>query len=150
MDRNAIINQIWTKYYTTNIEWWEYSYVSDAWWKENLVKLLWYSPTHFKLDIRFEDKITNTVVLVETKQEFKEEDENQLREYLDEEKALHPTSKVICILANTTTNDKIKVWKWFIDKEHVLDDETVIDQMEHYIKLFNLDQQNDREAVLVY
>lgn len=148
MDRTKIINQIWIQYHTSNIEWWEYSYVKAAWWKENLSKLLGYEPEHYKLDIRFFDEQTETVVLIETKQKFNEEDENQLREYLDEERAIHSSRKVICILANTTVNDKIKVRRSFVDNSHVLKEETVIDKMDHYIKLFNTEQQNDRETVM--
>lgn len=54
----------------------------------------------------------DVVVLIETKQNYVDDDEKQLREYLEEECAIHPGNKAICILANTN-NDKIKVWKWF-------------------------------------
>lgn len=70
-----------------------------------------------------------------------------MREYLEEERAIHPGKKVICILANTT-NDKIKVWKSFVDDEHVLADETTLDKMAHYVKLFKMNKSNDRETVL--
>ena len=45
-------------------------------------------------------------------------------------------------------NDKIKVWKSFVDDAHVLHEETVLDRMEHYVKLFNMNKQNNREEVL--
>ena len=51
------------------------------------------------------------------------------------------------MLANTN-NDKIKVWKSFVDDAHVLHEETVLDRMEHYVKLFNMNKQNNREEVL--
>lgn len=70
-----------------------------------------------------------------------------MREYLEEERAIHPGKKVICILANTT-NDKIKVWKSFVDDEHVLADEMTLDKMAHYVKLFKMNKSNDRETVL--
>jgi len=35
-----------------------------------------------------------------------------------------------------------------VDNSHVLKEETVIDKMDHYIKLFNTEQQNDRETVM--
>lgn len=54
---------------------------------------------------------------------------------------------MICILANTT-NDKIKVWKLFVDDEHILADETTLDTMSHYVKLFKMNKSNDREIVL--
>lgn len=66
---------------------------------------------------------------------------------MEEERAIHPGKKVICILANTT-NDKIKVWKLFVDDEHILADETTLDTMSHYVKLFKMNKSNDREIVL--
>ena len=59
------------------------------------------------------------VVLVETKQQFKDSDKLQLAEYVAEEKALFPGHKIIAILANTV-NDKIRVWKDQINDEHEL------------------------------
>ena len=145
MDRVSMCNQIGNEYKTSNIEGGEYSYVQAAGSRGKLIQLLGYVPEHFKLDIRFENN--GVVVLVETKQTFVKADEDQLREYLTEEKALHPNSKIICILANTN-NDKIRVWKSVIDDAHLLVEETVLDSMAHYEKLFEINRQNDREAVL--
>lgn len=145
MDRFAIINRIGNKYHTANIEDGEYSYVAAAGSKAKLTKLLGHEYKHYKLDIRFEKD--DVVVLVETKQDFTEDDEPQLEAYLEEERAVHKSKKVICILANTT-NDKIKVWQSSIDEEHVLPKETVLDEMDHYIHLFELSKSNDRERVL--
>lgn len=145
MDRTAIINRVGIDYHTPNIEGGEYSYVQEAGSKENLIKALGRTPEHFKLDIRFERD--DVVVLVETKQVFVEKDEIQLAEYLLEERALHYGKKIIAILANTK-NDKIKAWKSFVDDKHLLDDETVMDTMEHYVSLFDVNKQNDREKVL--
>ena len=145
MNRLAIANRIGVDYNTSNLETGEWSYVQDAGTKENLARALGYTPEHFKLDMRFSDE--EHVVLVETKTEFVDSDAKQLREYLCEEKALHPNSKIICILANTN-NDKIRVWKSEIDDAHILDDETAIDTMEHYKSLFNVTTQNNREKVL--
>ena len=145
MDRVAIVNKIGKEYMTSNIEAGEYSYVQAAGSKEKLISMLGYEPKHFKLDIRFEKD--NTVVLVETKQNFVDSDELQIKEYFDEEKALHPGKQIICILANTT-NDRIRVWKSYIDVEHKLSDETALDTMEHYQSLFAIKLQNNREAVL--
>ncbi len=143
MKRVFIINRIGGQYLTSNGE---YSYVKEAGSKEKLIRALGYEPEHIFLDMRFENK--NVVVLVETKQNFTKKDENQLREYLDEEKALHRGKKIICILANTT-NEKFKIWKHEIDDEHFLNDEIILDTMEHYEKLFNeTNKQNDREKVL--
>lgn len=145
MDRVAIINTIGIKYHTPNIEGGEYSYIQEAGSKEKLTKALGRTFKHFKLDIRFED--SDVVILVETKQLFTDDDENQLREYLDEERALHSNKKIICILANTQ-NNKIRVWKSTMDAAHLLKNETTIDTMEHYKSLFSLNRQNNREKVL--
>lgn len=87
------------------------------------------------------------MILVETKQSFKKADEAQLAEYLGEEMALHPNKNIICILANTK-NDKIKIWKSAVSDESILNDEKVLDTIEHYEKLFFVNKSNDREKVL--
>ncbi len=145
MNRHGMIERIGSKYLTTNIEGGEYSYVVEAGSKAKLESSVGHSICHFKLDIRFEDD--DFVLLVETKQNFVDDDIKQFEEYLEEENALHPDKKVVCILANTK-NDKIKVWKSVIDEDHFLSDETVLDTMEHYKSLFYLNKQNDRERVL--
>lgn len=145
MTRHDMIERIGNQYVTSNIEGGEYSYIQEAGSKAELEKAVGHPISHFKLDIRFEKG--DIVVLVETKQVFKESDEAQLAEYLEEERALHKGKKVICILANTS-NDKIKVWKSFVDDKYELAEETVLDTMEHYEKLFDTSKQNDREKVL--
>lgn len=145
MNRHDMIERIGSSYLTSNIEAGEYSYVVEAGSKAKLEQCLGRTVRHFKLDIRFEDD--NFVILVETKQNFVDADIEQLKEYLDEERVLHSDKKIICILANTK-NNKIKVWKYFIDDSHFLPDETVLDSMEHYKSLFYLNKQNDRERVL--
>lgn len=145
MNRHDMIERIGASYVTANIEGGEYSYVQEAGSREALEKVLGKSFKHFKLDIRFED--ADFVVLIETKQNYVESDADQLREYLEEERALHPGKKVICILANTN-NDKLKVWKSFVDDVHILPEETVLDTMEHYKSLFDMKKQNNREKVL--
>lgn len=147
MQRDDIVNRIGNKYRTSNIEGGEFSYVKAAGSKEKLVNLLGYDPAHFKVDIRFENKERNVVVLVETKQQFTEDDKKQLRQYVDEEKVLFKTKKIIAILANTN-NDKFKIWKNKISDEALLQNENVIDTIEHYTSLFNASKQNDREKVL--
>lgn len=145
MDRVSMCNRIGNEYKTSNIEGGEYSYVQAAGSKERLIQILGYEPQHFKLDIRFAHN--GVVVLVETKQNFTVADEAQLKEYLLEERMLHHSRKVICILANTH-NDVIKVWKSAMDDEHLLREETVLDSMAHYESLFEISRQNNREAVL--
>ena len=145
MNRHEMIERVGSSYLTSNIEAGEYSYVVEAGSKAKLEKSLGRTIKHFKLDLRFEDE--DVVVLVETKQNFVDSDAEQLAEYLEEENALHPDKKVICILANTK-NDKIKVWKSIVTDDGFLEDETVLDTMEHYKSLFHLNKQNDREKVL--
>ena len=151
MDRHAMIIRVGIEYLTTNIENSEYSYVQDknAGTKEALVQKLGRTPKHFKLDLRFEDKTNNVVVLIETKQSFADRDEAQLREYVAEERALHPENKIICILADTDQNsNRVRVWKSCVDTEHLLSNESVLEPMEHYRSLFEVKIQNNREAVL--
>ena len=145
MTRHDMIERIGNAYMTSNIEDGEYSYIQEAGSRANLENALGRNISHFKLDIRFEKD--DTVVLVETKQSFKKSDEDQLSEYLQQERVLHYGKKIIAILANTN-NDDIKVWKSAVDDEHVLSNETVLDKMEHYVSLFNANKQNDREKVL--
>ncbi|WP_053982733.1 HsdM family class I SAM-dependent methyltransferase [Niameybacter massiliensis] len=145
MERTVIINTIGIEYHTPNIEGGEYSYVQEAGSKAKLEKAMGREVEHYKLDIRFESG--DVVVLVETKQNFTSKDEKQLNEYVEEEKALHCGKKIIAILANTN-NDKIKVWKNSIDDESILTTETVLDKMEHYVRLFDINKENDREKVL--
>lgn len=145
MLRHDMVDTVGKEFLTSNIEAGEYSYVQAAGGKSQLEAKVGHSISHFKLDIRFECE--DVVVLIETKQNFVASDEEQLREYLEEERAIHPGRKAICILANTN-NDKIKVWKSFVDDEHLLKDESMLDRMEHYVKLFKINKSNDRETVL--
>lgn len=133
MTRFEMIKTIGSKYNTANIEGGEYSYVQEASSKNKLVDILGYEPKHFKLDIRFQKD--EYVILVETKQSFMDKDEEQLKEYCNEEKALHPDNKIICILANTKDDD-IKVWKDEVADDKLLKDEIILGSMEHYITYF--------------
>ena len=145
MLRHDMVETVGKEFLTSNIEAGEYSYVQAAGGKAQLEEKVGHSISHFKLDIRFE--FEDVVILIETKQNFVKSDEEQLREYLEEERAIHPGRKAICILANTN-NDKIKVWKSFVDDEHILKDETMLESMAHYVKLFKINKSNDRETVL--
>ena len=145
MLRHDMVETVGKEFLTSNIEAGEYSYVQAAGGKAQLEAKVGHPVSHFKLDIRFE--MEDVVVLIETKQNYVDDDEKQLREYLEEERAIHPGKKAICILANTN-NDKIKVWKSFVDDEHVLKDEAMLDRMSHYVRLFKINKSNDRETVL--
>lgn len=96
MTRHDMIERIGNAYITSNIEGGEYSYIQEAGSRTNLENAVGCSISHFKLDIRFEKD--DVVVLVETKQLFKKNDEAQLREYLQEEQALHHGKKIISIV----------------------------------------------------
>lgn len=145
MTRNEMIERIGRSFLTTNIENDEYSYVQEAGSKSLLERAVGHTISHFKLDIKFQKE--DIVVLVETKQNYVKSDEAQLSAYLEEEIALHNTTKIICILANTN-NNLIKVWKNKVDDSSLLINETVLDTIEHYVGLFNASKQNDRERVM--
>lgn len=145
MNRHEMINRVGKKFLTTNIEAGEYSYIVDAGSKIKLEEKVGHAINHYKVDIRFQD--CDTVVLVETKQSYTEFDIAQLKEYLEEEKALHPQNKIVCILANTS-NNKMLAWKNTIDDNHLLKDEKSLDSMKHYKGLFMINRQNNREKVL--
>lgn len=145
MQRKDMIDRVGSKYHNSNVENGEYSYIKEAGSKENLTRAVGKELKHQFLDLRFEDG--DFVLLIETKQNFTDKDEKQLADYMAAERALHYGKKIIGILANTN-NDKIRVFKSFIDKEHMLKDETVLDSMEHYKSLFDVNRQNDREKVM--
>lgn len=151
MDRVNIIKSIGEQYWVYNdTEKSEWSYIQDAGSRKQLDQIVGKELEHVRLDIRF--KLGDVVVLVETKYDFNKGNEldkhkQQLSDYVTAEKALHPTHKIIAILANTK-NDKIMVWRNSVDDVGFLPDETVIDTMEHYVKIFTFQKQNDRERVL--
>lgn len=136
MTRFVIIKQIGDKYLTENIENGEFSYSQEIERKLS---------GHYKLDIRFYDEKMNLAVLVETKQNFKDEDEEQLFAYVKLEQELH-TSKIIAILANTNDN-KIKVWKVLNGKLILLKD-TKLKSFEEYNDYFKKRNTNDKNIVL--
>ena len=145
MNRHDMIERLGKDYLTANIEKGEYSYIQEAGSRDRLEKAVGHTVNHVFLDIRFE--CDSVAVLIETKQVFTKSDEKQLAEYVEEERALHKGIKIIAILANTN-NDKIKVWRYSVDDSHLLKEETVLDTMEHYVKLFDTTRQNDKERVM--
>lgn len=150
MNRHNMVETVGVEYHQSNIEGGEWSYAKDAGDLATLAKKLGSErPEHYKLDIRFydEDDTGKYAVLIETKQNFKDSDAAQLATYVEEEYAIHRGTKVIAILANTN-DDRIRVWKSEVDDEHLLSDETVLDSMAHYKKLFSVERQNDREKVM--
>lgn len=55
MTRHDIIERIGSQYHTANIEEDGYSYVKAVGGKDKLKQKLGHSPSHYKLDIRFEN-----------------------------------------------------------------------------------------------
>lgn len=147
MSRAAMTNTVGIEYLSSNIEGGEFSYVQAAGSRDNLRSVLGREFDHFKLDLRFHDEEYGVSVLIETKQHYVDGDIDQLREYVDEEKALFPANKIVAILANTT-NEDLRVWKSKVDDEHELPGETAIDTMSYYSSLFETNRQNNREKVL--
>lgn len=149
MERDKIKDIIGRKYLTRNLpERDEWSYVQAAGSKKKLEELVGEPVNHTEVDIRFEDPDTNLVILVETKWMFTKVDEAQLAAYVKNERALNPNKKIIAILANTYNDDKIKVFRSIVDEAHTLWDETVLDTMEHYNKVFEATKSNNKEKVM--
>ncbi|MBQ9254344.1 MAG: N-6 DNA methylase [Bacteroidales bacterium] len=136
MQRLEIIEKIGKEYLVSNIENGEFSYQQEI--KRKL-------SGHYKLDIRFFNEKMNLAVLVETKQNFKDDDKEQLFSYVKLEQELK-TLKIIAILANTN-NNKIKVWKILNGKEYTLDD-TKLKSFEEYNNYFKKRNINDKTTVL--
>lgn len=145
MQRTQMINRVGIQYNTSNIEGGEYSYIQAAGGLAELENRLGHTVSHYKLDIRFQ--LNDIVVLIETKQRATASDEEQLKCYVENERALSSQNKIIAILANTRNNN-IKVWREVVDNEHYLENERTLDTMEHYCSLFELQQSNDKEKVL--
>ena len=76
MLRHDMIETVGKEFLTSNIEAGEYSYVQEAGGKAKLEEKVGHSISHFKLDLRFE--LNDVVVLIETKQNYVDDDEKQL------------------------------------------------------------------------
>lgn len=145
MIRADIISVVGREYLTSNIENDEYSYP-----KAFSIAALTFVPImnangrkYEKLDIRFvKEGIT---VLVETKQNFTQADEEQLSAYVEYEKAL-TGNKTIAILANTA-NDDIKVWRGVVSDGDYMPKETALRKMDEYVDFYT-SKINDKEKVM--
>ena len=110
MSRQTIINKIGTDYLTSNIENDEFSYC-----RANVCK----AKGHYKLDLRFVNDTKKVAVLVETKQNFKDGDKNQLDGYVSLEKKF-TNYNIVAILANTN-DDRCKTWFYAVgERERVI------------------------------
>ena len=76
MLRHDMVEAVGKEFLTSNIEAGEYSYVQAAGGKAQLEAKVGHPISHFKLDIRFE--MEDVVVLIETKQDYDDGDENVL------------------------------------------------------------------------
>ncbi|MDR2526724.1 MAG: SAM-dependent methyltransferase [Rickettsiales bacterium] len=143
MKRIDIINYIGRKFLTSNIENDEFSYVKEL----NI------NPSgNYKLDIRFEIPNKHLSILVETKQNFKDSDKEQLFNYARLEKQYKPQNNIIAILSNTN-DDKTRVWKISsIDGCEEYDDKEIKDasikSAEEYLKYFEMQNINDKQKVM--
>ena len=140
-----MISTIGRPYLTSNIENDEFSYKKAFSQAE-----LNFSPirncsgrAYERLDIRFvKDNIT---VLIETKPNFSNNDQEQLSAYVEYEKAL-TGNKTVAILANTTNNN-IKVWRGVVSDSDLMPEETALRSMEEYVDFYT-SKINDKEKVM--
>ncbi|HGO5824488.1 TPA: N-6 DNA methylase [Mannheimia haemolytica] len=102
--------------------------------------------TFERIDLRFvKDNIS---ILIETKKNFNDNDEVQLRAYVEYEKVL-TDNLIIAILANTT-DDRIKVWygkNIIIDESHKLSGQYTLKSFEEYADLY-IGKTNNKEKVV--
>ena len=105
--------------------------------------------THQTLDIRFIDKQARVAVLVETKQNFDnayEKNMKQLDAYMTYEKVLTGYS-VIGILANTN-DDRIRVWRDHVDSDTFLSEQTELTSFADYRNIIAPSRVNNKEEVI--
>lgn len=148
MIRNEIINTIGRNYLTTNIENDEYSY-PKAYTAAHKDFASVKRGSHQTLDIRFIDKQARVAVLVETKQNFDnayEKNMKQLDAYMAYEKVLTGYS-VIGILANTN-DDRIRVWRDHVNNETFLSDQTELTSFADYRNMVAPARINNKEQVI--
>ncbi len=141
MKRSKIREKIGMKFFTQNTEDEEFSYPKAF---KNVGKKIKEfqrdddEENHERIDIRFENE--QLVILVETKDLFKNWDkreiQKQLQEYVRYEKE-YTNKKIVAILAETEGND---VWVWhgqsvIIDDTHKSETERVIKTFEEYEEL---------------
>ncbi len=145
MKRVDMITTVGNAFLTSNIENDEYSYP-----KAFSAASLPFTPIcnitgrkFEKLDIRFVKD--NVSVLIETKQNFKKSDEEQLSAYVEYEKQL-TGNRIIAILANTR-NDNIRVWRGVVSDADLLPKETALRTMEEYVDFYT-SKINNKEKVM--
>lgn len=135
--RIDIIDIVGKKYLTGNIENNEFSY------QQVLDRPL---TGHYKLDIRFHDDKTGISILIETKNRFKDKDEQQLFDYIRLETELSDKTKIIGMLVSLENGD-IKAWK-IVDGQTSLLKDKRIKSFENYVEYFSVKNTNNKIAVL--
>lgn len=148
MIRNEIINTIGRQYLTTNIENDEYSY-QKAFTAAHKDFAAVKQGSHKDLDIRFVDKQARVAVLVETKQNFDnayDKAKKQLNAYMSYEKALTGYA-IIGILANTN-DDRIRVWRDYVEDDTFLAEQTELTSFADYRNLVAPSRINNKEEVI--
>ena len=101
--------------------------------------------TYKRIDLRF---VKNDLsILIETKTDFLQdkESESQLSAYVQYEKDL-TGNKVIAILANTN-DDRIRVWKEYVEDSCLLSKEIILRSLEEYSEIFD-SKINDKRMVM--
>lgn len=149
MQRIDIIDAIGREYCTPNIENGEFSYPKA--FKE---KGLDFKPVKKKhdtgswqfLDMRFESN--GVSLLIETKNDAAKwpDVEEQISAYVQYEADL-TGNKIIAMVANTE-NDKVSVWKSWVDEDHRLTGEVAIRTMPEYVEMFDARHTNNKEEVM--
>lgn len=148
MIRNEIINIIGRSYLTTNIENDEFSY-QKAFGKVHKDFASAKIDSYKDVDIRFEDKKSRVVILVETKQDFSrnfKKAKEQLSAYMFYEKIL-TGHKIIGILANTNDN-RIRVWKDCISDDTLLENFQSLTSFEDFRNFISPQSVNNKEQVI--
>ena len=151
MERFWIIEYLWKKYYTHNLENWEFSYQKalQKIWKDIERYFESWEKQHKYLDLRFADDQVS--VLVETKDNFnkrnKEEIYKQLQDYVRLEKE-YSGHKIVAIIANTQ-DDRILMRYWdnpTINDENVTKNESLKTFPEY--RNFFFWAKNDKQKVI--
>ena len=157
MTRNEILNIIGPSFQTVNLEQSdEFSYVMAGIPLADVPKVN--NVQSFKLDMRFEKSNSKLSVLVETmninpsKRDWIVHEDKLLNSYLILEQKLNPSNNIVLILAESGTENKIKVWQKECGKSLVpLGDRQIksISEYEGYfLHNFVNDELRIKEAVL--
>ncbi|MBE5762987.1 MAG: SAM-dependent DNA methyltransferase [Clostridiales bacterium] len=150
MKRNQMITTVGAGNLVANIENDEFSYP-----KEFKKLAITFTPITSKKDNRKYEKLDlrfvkdGVAVLIETKIDFNNDLDSakeQLAAYVQYEKQLFPTNKIVAILANTT-NDDILVWRGVVSDMDFMPTETKLKTIDEYIDFYTT-KINNKEKVM--